>query len=156
MFADVAFRHPFCIGFGDLDVIAEDLVVTNFEAAYFSALALVRFEIRDPIARSSRSLEHGIQLIRVALLKHPDLVERGGRVIHQSGFQLVQHLAAKVDPVSELTELLTVQSLLEIRDRFQRLPQRVQIPWGGDTGRGSVGNPLKIRQSLEFTLQLGS
>ena len=51
LLAFVVRRHAVEVGFGDLDVVAEDLVVADFQRGDVAALALGRFQPRDHAAR---------------------------------------------------------------------------------------------------------
>ena len=84
------------------------------------------------------------------------MVQRSGRSIDQRRFQFLKQLAAGVEPISELRQRLIGEPSLEPRNRFQRMPQGIQIPRRGNAGRGPVGDPLEIRQLLEFVPQCRS
>src|SRR5437899_250630 len=64
LLANVIARRQAQIWFGDLDVVAEDFVVADFERANASAFTLAHFKLGEEIAATSERLAQFIKLRR--------------------------------------------------------------------------------------------
>jgi hypothetical protein len=63
LLADVVFGSPVCCAARDLNIVAEDLVVPDFERLDARLLAFDHFQVGDPVAGVFRCLDDRVQFL---------------------------------------------------------------------------------------------
>ena len=140
LLARIAVGHLIVVRLGDLDVIAKDLVVLDFEVLDFGQLALLRLEVRNPLLAVLRRAAQLVQLRAVPLADVRAVVHEQRRVRIDGAREQVHHVVKR----RQLAEQVAKQT--------RRPDSRQRIVNGGHMGKrlaqreavlrvdGSVGN----------------
>ena len=75
LLADVVGGHQVQVGLGDLQVIAEDLVVAHFQAVDAGAAALLGFQAGDPVLAFPAEADEFVQLRVIAFPDDPAIFD---------------------------------------------------------------------------------
>ena len=75
LFADVVGGHQVLVGLGDLQVIAEDLVVAHFQAVDAGAAAFLGLQAGDPVLAFPAEADEFVQLRVIAFPDDPPIFD---------------------------------------------------------------------------------
>ena len=168
LLADVVGGRQPGVGAGDLDVIAEDLVVADLEGLDAGALALDAFQVGDPLAGMAGALHHPIQLGGEAGADDAGVGEGGGRVIGDGGFEQGQLIGAQVEVAQHVFQAGAgsagadrgqagvLQNLGDAAQAGEGLAHGDQVARLGGAAGYAVGQAFQVVQGLEGGAQLGA
>src|SRR5690606_3465761 len=108
---------------GDLQVVAEDLVVADLHALDAGGLLLARFEAGDVLAVGAERGAQFVQLRAVAGADRLAVAQIGGRVVTDGALDLGGHVVTGRGRGDDLRQVWRVERLDDGRDALQRVAQ---------------------------------
>ena len=150
--ADVVLRDAPTMSVGDLQVVAEHLVIADLEVGDAGALALLPLQPRDVGARVLRGHAHPVHLLGVAFADHFPLPRVALRVVCDGRLDALHRTAARVqlrrEPRQVVPRLICQHE--QRRDAFERAPQPHEFAREGDAGADALHRPLQVRHLRQF------
>ncbi|GBD14953.1 hypothetical protein HRbin25_00840 [bacterium HR25] len=148
-------RHQVQVGPGDLDVVAEDLVVAQLQALDAGALPFPPLQIGQHLTGVLRQGAGLVQLRREAGPYDAPFVEAVGRVVRQGAPHQGHHIGAGAEPPQQLFVQGAGSGGEPLQVPVQGLPQRFhqlqspgegyQVPRSGHPGADAPHEPLQVR-----------
>lgn len=146
-----ALRYLGVVGLGDFDVVAEDVVVADFEGIDARGLAFARLQFREPVLAVAGSGAQLVQLGVVSVPYHAALLDGDGRFLHHGAQQELRELRKITHALRQGCKDGSLggqggQIGGDIRQLLQRGAERQQVtPVSGSLGGGKPGVPCRAR-----------
>ena len=144
---------------GDLQVVAEDLVVPDLERGDAGLLALCGLQPGDEVASPVAGAPELVHLLAEALPDHAAVCQRGGRVLGDGLRNERLDIVQRVHVGQQSGQDLAAQSLPAASQRGklpERLAQRQHLPGRGAPGADLGAQPVQIADLAERPAQVGT
>ena len=157
LLSDPLRRHQVPEGVADLDIVPEDVVVTDFERGDSGTFRLPLLHVQQIVLAARGDVPQFIQLRADTGRDHRPLPDRGGRFrLHRAGDGFEQ-LRAVPHPVQQGIQRGDALALAQCGDRChlgQPAPQLHHFPRDDLAGRGAGQDPLQIADAADPALHL--
>ncbi len=158
LFANVVVRDALLLGRRDLDVIAEDLVVADFQFGNAGAFDLPGLVLGNPLFSTGRQFAEVVQFGVKSGADDASLAHRQRAFVDQGRGQALAQVLARIQvrfQVAQQPAGRRGQQQLDGRHATQRPPDETQIARTGPTGRDTGQQPLDIVDPLQLVAQAG-
>ena len=145
--ADVVLRHAAAMGVGDLQIVAEHLVVADLQVGDAGALALLPLQPRDVGARVLRGHPHLVHLLGVPLADDSPLPHVALRVVGDGRRYALHRARARVQLRREPRQAGSgiLRQRAQRRNAFQRAAQPHQFARNGEPRADTLHHALEVR-----------
>ena len=150
--ADVIGGHAGAVRVGNFNVVAEDLVVADFEAGNAGSLALAALQPRDVGARVLRRPPRLVHLRRVALADDPALPQLALRIVNDGLPRALHDGVARPQAIRQPCErgARVRRHFAQGGNALQRAAQPGEFPRQRDARPDALHRPLDVRHLREF------
>ncbi len=156
LLADIAGRNHGALGVGNLEVVAEDTVVADPEAANAGALPLRRLQSGDEVTGLAGRAVQGIELGIGAGAHEAPLAGARGRSVDEHGGEAFTDLRGRGHVVGEAAQLAgkAVDENGEGGQGPATVTDGAEVAGGGQPLGGSPDEPLEVADLLQAAAQL--
>ena len=150
LLADIGLRHQLLKSVGDLDIIAEHLVVADLQRADAGFLLFLGLHLSDDTLAAFQDMPQAVYLLIAAVPDNAALPDGKRRLVADRGGDVAADVIQRVHGLRQLGQAAVGKGrklLLQIRQLFNSSPEGYHVPPAGGAVDNAADKPLHVAKA---------